>query len=147
MADLASIILATTIFWAYVNFMQFLIIWEENLKSEIPWYLIRLASPWTGALFISVGIGFFIPFFALLTHPGKRSRGVVATVCSLMLISRIADKWWLVLPEFRQASPFWLDAAAILALGGLILLPFVWGLRYPAALRPGAIHSWTIPHG
>jgi hypothetical protein len=147
MADLAAIILATTIFWAYVDFMQFLIIWEENLKSEIPWYLIRLASPWTGALFISVGIGFFIPFFALLTHPGKRSRGVVATVCSLMLISRIADKWWLVLPEFRQASPFWLDAAAILALGGLILLPFVWGLRYPAALRPGAIHSWTIPHG
>jgi hypothetical protein len=147
MADLAAVLLATTIFWAYVDFMQFLIIWEENLKSEIPWYLIRIASPWAGALFVSVGFGFLVPFFALLTHPGKRSRSVVATVCSLILISRIADKWWLVLPEFRQAGPFWLDAAAILALGGLMLLPFLWGLRYPGAVSLGAIHSWKIHHG
>ncbi len=147
MADLAAILLATTIFWAYVDFMQFLIIWEENLKSEIPWYLIRIASPWAGTLLISVGFGFFVPFFALLTHPGKRSRGVVATICFLILISRIADKWWLVLPEFRQAGPFWLDAAAILALGGLMLLPFFWGLRYPAAVRLAPIHSWKIHHG
>jgi hypothetical protein len=147
MADIAAILLATTIFWAYVDFMQFLIIWEENLKSEIPWYLIRIASPWAGALFVSVGFGFCVPFFALLTHPGKRSRAVVATVCLLMLISRVADKWWLVLPEFRQAGPFWLDAAAILALGGLMLLLFLWGLRYPGAVRIGAIRSWKIHHG
>ena len=147
MADIAAILLATTIFWAYVDFMQLLIIWEENLKSEIPWYLIRIAGPWAGALIVSVGFGFFVPFFALLTHPGKRSRVVVGTVCSLMLISRIADKWWLVLPEFRRAGPFWLDAAAILALGGLMLLTFLWGLRYPGVVRLGAIHSWKIYHG
>jgi hypothetical protein len=147
MADLAAILLATTVLWAYVDFMQFLIIWEENLKSEIPWYLIRIASPWAGALFASVGFGFVLPFFALLTHPGKRSRGAVATICSLTLISRIADKWWLVLPEFRETGPFWLDAAAILALGGLILVPFFWGLRYPDAVRLGAIQSWKARHG
>ena len=48
-------------------------------------------------------------------------------VCVLILISRVADKWWLVLPEFSQAGPFWLDAAAMLALGGLMLLLFFWG--------------------
>ena len=42
MADLARILLATTIFWAYIEFIQFLIIWEANLKTEIPWYLKRL---------------------------------------------------------------------------------------------------------
>jgi hypothetical protein len=94
-----------------------------------------------------VGFGFFVPFFALLTHPGKRSRGVVAAVCLLMLISRIADKWWLVLPEFRPAGPFWLAAAAILAIGGLILLPFIWGLRSPGAVRRALIHSWKTHHG
>ena len=40
-ADLAQILLATTMFWFYVEFMQFLIIWEEDLKSEIDWYLHR----------------------------------------------------------------------------------------------------------
>jgi hypothetical protein len=122
MADIAAILLATTIFWAYVEFMQFLIIWEENLKSEIPWYLLRITTPWARALSIAVGFGFFVPFFALLTQPGKRSRGVVATVCFLILISRVADKWWLVLPEFAKTGPLWLDAAAIFALGGLMML-------------------------
>ena len=146
MADLAAVLLATTIFWAYAEFCQFLIIWEENLKDEIPWYLARITGVWPSALFLSVGLGFFVPFFALLTRPGKRSRGVVAAVCFSILVSRVADKWWLVLPEFPQAGPFWLAAAAILALGGLMLLPFFWGLRYPGAVRFG-IHAWKIHHG
>lgn len=147
MVDLAAILLATTIFWAYVEFMQFLIIWEENLKTEIPWYLTRIGAPWAHALFVSVAFGFFLPFFALLTYPGKRSRAVVGTVCGLLLISRVADRWWLVLPVFAQAGPFWLDAAALLALGGLMLLLFFWGLRYPGALPLSALQAWKTHHG
>jgi hypothetical protein len=139
MADLATILLATTIFWAYVEFIQFLVIWEENLKDEIPWYLTRITSVWEPAIFIAVAFGFFVPFFALLTQPGKRSRGVVATVCFLILISRIADKWWQVLPEFQKAGPFWLDVGAILALGGLMLLLFF------SWLRSGGV-SLAAPH-
>ncbi len=146
MADLAAILLATTIFWAYVEFCQFLIIWEENLKSEIPWYLVRMAGVWRTALFVSAGFGFFVPFFVLLWTPSKRSRGVVVTICLLILLSRIADKWWLVLPEFRQANPFWLDGGAMLALGGLMLLLFFWALRY-GALTLGAMRVWKADHG
>jgi hypothetical protein len=131
MADLGAILLATTIFWAYAEFVQFLIIWEENLKREIAWYMLRIDSGWRPALFVSVGLGFFVPFFALLAAPSKRSRGVVATVCVLILLSRIADTWWLVLPEFAHAPPFWLDAAAVLALGGLMVLVFGFGLGSP----------------
>jgi hypothetical protein len=147
MADLAAILLATTIFWAYVEFCQFLIIWEENLKDEIPWYLIRINSPWARALFISVGLGFIIPFFALLTQPGKRSRTVVATVCALILISRVAQAWWLVLPEFENTGPLWLEVAAIFALGGLILLLFLWAWRYAALLAAEALQVWKAGHG
>ena len=46
--DLASILLATVIFWAYVEFCQFLIVWEANLSHEIPWYLQRIAEGWRG---------------------------------------------------------------------------------------------------
>jgi hypothetical protein len=147
MADLAAILLATTIFWAYVEFCQFLIIWEENLKSEIPWYLSRVTTPWARALFVSAGLGFFVPFFALLTQSGKRSRSVVATVCALILISRVADRWWLVLPQFESTGPFWLDVAAVLASGGLILLLFLWALRYPGLLAAGLPPVWKASHG
>ena len=79
-ADLAQILLATTIFWVYVEFMQFLIIWEEDLKSEIDWYLRR--SEWQPSLFVAIALGFFVPFLILLWRPAKRSRAVLAiSVC------------------------------------------------------------------
>jgi hypothetical protein len=146
MADLAAILFATTIFWAYVEFVQFLIIWEENLKNEIPWYLIRINSVWAPAIFVSVALGFFVPFFALITRPGKRSRVVVATVCLLILVSRLADKWWLVLPEFGQAGPFWLHVGAIFALGGLMLWLFFWWLRH-GGVTVATAQPWEPDHG
>ena len=138
LADMAAILFATTIFWAYVEFVQYLIIWEENLKSEIPWYLVRLKSAWHPALDISVAFGFVVPFFVLLWSPTKRHRGWVATSCALIFVSRLADKWWLVMPEFHDAEPFWLAAGAVLALGGLMVLLFLAGLRYG---------TWAAPAG
>lgn len=147
MADLAAILLATTIFWAYVEFTQFLVIWEENLSGEIPWYVIRITSVWAPAVYVSAAFGFFVPFFALLTQPGKRNRGVVAMVCVLILISRIADKWWLVLPEFQKPGPFWLDVAAVFALGALMLLLFFLWLRSGGVQAVAATQPWKTKHG
>ncbi|HTV90520.1 MAG TPA: hypothetical protein VME41_16000 [Stellaceae bacterium] len=147
MADLARILLATTLLWAYVEFSQFLIIWEENLKTEIPWYLDRLAPAWHGALYAAAAGGFFLPFFILIWTPGKYDRRVVVAVCVFVLLSRIADKWWLVLAQYRTAGPFWLDVAALLALGGLVILPFGWALRYVDRLVPGTEPLWKSGHG
>jgi hypothetical protein len=147
MADLSMILLATTIFWAYTEFIQFLIIWEENIKHEIHWYLVRLVPVWQPALYVAAGFGFFVPFFVLLWAPAKRSRAVVATVCTLILIARIADTWWLVLPEYSTAGPFWLDVAAVLALGGLMVLLFFCLVRRPEALRSGGWPVWKPGHG
>jgi hypothetical protein len=145
MYDLSQILLATTIFWAYVEFMQFLIIWEENLRTEIHWYVVRLHSAWTPAIYVSAALGFVIPFFTLLWAPTKRSRAVVATICVLILISRLAATWMLVMPEFEQRTPFWLAVAAVLALGGAMLLLFAWAL--PRRHRvPARTPAWSADH-
>ena len=147
MSDIARIMLATTIFWAYVEFMQILIIWEENLKTEIPWYLKRLNSAWHPAIYVSAGFGFVVPFFVLLWTPFKNSRAVVATVCALILISRIAHTWLLIMPEFDHAAPFWLDVAALFALGGLIILLFGYALRHPRRFEPAGTPVFGADHG
>ncbi|MBO0737530.1 MAG: hypothetical protein J2P48_13310, partial [Alphaproteobacteria bacterium] len=102
-------------------------------------------SGWAPAVFISLTLGFFVPFFALITRPGKRSRVVVATVCVLVLLGRLADKWWLVLPEF-PAESFWLDISAVLALGGPTLLWFFWWLRHGSTMI-ARTQSWEPDHG
>ena len=145
MNDLSQILFATVIFWAYVEFMQFLIIWEENLKTEIHWYVVRLNSTWTPAIYVSAALGFAIPFFVLLWGPSKRSRAAVAIVCVSILLSRLANTWWLVLPEFGDGTPFWLLIAAVLALGGAMLLLFAWALprRHRAPARAAL---WSADH-
>lgn len=131
MADLAAILLATTIFWAYCDFLQFLIIWEEDLKSEIPWYLHRLAGGWRGAIYAVAGAGFFIPFLTLVWTPTKRRRAVVAGIALLILIAHLVYDWWLILPDMRAIRFGWIDVAAVAALGGLLMLLFLFRLRHP----------------
>jgi hypothetical protein len=130
MADLAAILLATTIFWAYVEFCQFLIIWEENLRSEIPWYLRRIVDGWGPVAAVIAALGFFIPFFLLVWTPGKRNRGIVAAMAAFIVVAHLLHAWWLVLPEFPRSGFGWLDVAAMAALGGLWLLVFLSPLRY-----------------
>ncbi len=147
MADLARIMLATTIFWAYVEFMQFLIIWEENLRTEIPWYLKRIESIWQPAIYVSAGLGFVVPFFVLLWAPSKRNRGIVAAICVSILISRLANTWLLVMPEFTDPTPFWLDVAAVGALGGGMVLLGLLALRHVQPQLPITGPIWTADHG
>jgi hypothetical protein len=135
LGDLAAILFATIIFWAYIEFCQFLIVWEGNLSHEIPWYLRRIAGDWRSVTWEIAISGFFLPFALLLWR--KRSRLVVIAACALVMVSRLIESWWLVLPEFPQRPPLWLVLAAVLALGGLMLLLFVRRLRSGALSLAG----------
>ena len=44
--DLANLMLAFVMLWAYFSFSQYLIIWSGNLPEEITWYLHRLQTGW-----------------------------------------------------------------------------------------------------
>jgi hypothetical protein len=146
-ADLAQLLLATTIFWAYVEFMQFLIIWEEDLKTEIDWYLRRYESGWDPALYVAIALGFFAPFLILLWGPTKRSRAAVGLAALCVLLGHIAGRWWQVLPALDGSTPFWLAAAAIIALGPLMLLLLLGALRYGPVRAYGGARAWEAKHG
>lgn len=138
--DLAALFFAMVIFWAYVEFCQFLIVWEEDLASEIPWYLHRIADGWQGITWIIAIAGFFLPFFLLLWGPAKRSRIIVIAASASFLFGRLLYSWWLVIPELQHRPAWWLDLAAMLALGGAVMLRFVRQLRRasgPSLMVPG----------
>jgi hypothetical protein len=127
--DLGSLLTAGILLWAYLSFMQFLIVWEGDLPSEITWYLKRLEGGWGwAALAIVLGQG-LLPFLALLWPPIKRSRWGLASVCGLLLAAHLLESWWLVLPGFDVPEMTWFAPAATLAIGGLSAALFTWRLN------------------
>jgi hypothetical protein len=59
----------------------------------------------------------------------------------------MANTWLLIMPEFKDPTPFWLDAAAVLALGGAITLLFVFALGRTRRDVPAGSPAWTADHG
>jgi hypothetical protein len=115
---LARILLGLTILWAYLEFVQALIVWESDLTVEVPWYLHRTTGAWGMVAWTIAGGHFLLPFLLLLSprhQADARSIGVIALVLMAMEVTRW---WWIVLPSL--SLPFgWIDAAAMIGLGGV----------------------------
>lgn len=121
--DLGNFLLAFVLFWAYLSFSQYLILWYANIPEEISWYLHRQAGGWFAVILTLAGAGFFLPFFILLDRANKRRRHRLARVAGFILILRVVDVFWLIIPSFHPEGfhIHWLDGAAFLAVGGLWL--------------------------
>lgn len=129
--DLGNMILAFVILWAYMSFSQFLIIWAGNLPDEIPWYLRRLGAGWQSVGVALIVFHFFVPFFLLLSRRSKRSLRVLASIAAGILVMRIIDAYWIVIPGAlpEGATVSWTDVATFLAVGGL------WAWAYIGQLK------------
>jgi hypothetical protein len=129
---LGRLTLALVILWAYLDFMQLLIVWQSNLPREAAWYEIRWKGIW-GVVASLVALFHFLAPFALLLSPRlKSSRAGVACVAALLIVGGVLRDWWLVLPA--SGSDFGsIPVAAILGVWGAAL---GWALRAPLWLRP-----------
>ena len=119
--DLGTLLLALVLVWAYLAFMQFLIVYSENLPQEIPWYLKRMAGGW-GALGLALVVAHVaLPFFVLLIAALKRRAGIIRGMALLLFLSQLAHELWLVLPEHPALSLIWIAPAAMLLIGATVL--------------------------
>lgn len=130
--DLGNLLLAFTMFWAYVSFMQYLIIWSGNLPEENVWYLNRSAGGWELIVMALMGLSFTLPFFLLLLRDVTRHRLRLCQVAALLLSMQAVNLYWLIQPAFspKQLSIHWLHLAALAGIGGFWLTMFSW--RLPA---------------
>ncbi|MGA2190560.1 MAG: hypothetical protein ABSH33_18730 [Steroidobacteraceae bacterium] len=144
--DLGNLSLALVLVWAYLAFMQFLIMWIEDLPDEIAWLLLRSRTSWSVLTGFVVVTHFVLPFLLLLSRGAKRSPGVLAWIGALVLLACLADSFWLVVPIFRPQGfeLRWSDLGALLAIGGLWLGCLIFVIGLPAAhplhggLAPGS---------
>jgi hypothetical protein len=134
--DLANLMLAFVMLWAYFSFSQYLIIWSGNLPEEIAWYLHRLQTGWRLVAILLVVFHFAVPFVLLLSRAIKRDPGLIVKVALAILVARLIDLFWLVAPEFHTTgiSIGWMDLVVPATLILLWLGCFTWQLRGRAIL-------------
>lgn len=129
--DLATLLFATVMLWAYTSFSQFLIIWSGNISEETPWYIVRTSNGWQGVAIALLVFHFAVPFFLLLMRRIKRDASYVPFVALLLIVMRFVDLYWQVAPPFHADGfhPHWLDLAAPVGLLGLWLAFFMSRLK------------------
>jgi hypothetical protein len=127
--DLGKLLLALVMLWAYFAFSQYLIIWSGNLPEEIVYYdTARIHGAW-GVLIILIGLlHFAAPFLFLLSRDLKRNPSRLMLVALLIIVMRMVDLLWMLVPAFKGHNWVWLDVIALLAFGGLWLGLFAWQL-------------------
>lgn len=135
--DMGTLLFAFTVFWAYIAFSQYMLIWYSNISEETAWFLPRRTGSWSAVAMLLVFGHFLVPFFFLMSRWVKRRRGLVALAAVWMLAMHWVDLYWLIMPEFSPAGirPHVLDAACLLAVGGLFMAGVAFNLR-PHSLVP-----------
>lgn len=134
----ACIMLAFTVFWAYISFSQYFLIYNANIPEETFWYNIReLAKDGTKSSWWWVSMGlifmhFFFPFLFLLWY--KNKFGVkLKFIAVWILIFHLLDLYWNIVPQklyadnpsnytVRQFGVSWVDVAMLIGVGGI----FIW---------------------
>lgn len=136
--DLAKLLFAFNMLWAYFAFSQLLIIWSGNQPEEITFYRSRLNGQWGVVAVIVLLLSFAIPFLLLLSRDVKRTASVVSKIAVWMIFMRLVDLYWMTKPEFTsRALPTWLDIVVPVALIGLWLGFFAMNLKQRPLLPVG----------
>jgi hypothetical protein len=149
--DLGKLLFAMVLLWAYLAFMQFLIMWIEDLPADIGWYLPRTQTSWSALGLVLAAAHFVVPFLLLLSRELKCRPPLLAAVAAIVLFACLADALWLVLPSFRRAGLDlrWSDLLALLAVGGLWFGSLARAIQAPAATpalgQPGEGISTPLP--
>ncbi|MCA9156733.1 MAG: hypothetical protein KDA72_00320 [Planctomycetales bacterium] len=147
-ADLSNLLLTFLMLWAYFSFAHFLIMWSGDLPEEAAFYVARKSGLWGWiAPILSMG-GFLVPFMCLFSRNFKSDPTKVGTLAVSLLLVRVVELWWMVLPAARGSNATglpWATLPATLAVAAIYVLSLWWMMTRARQLLDKA-RPQEIPH-
>ncbi len=145
--DLGNLLLMWCMTWGYLAFMQFLVIWAEDLPREIAWYLPRLQTGWQWIGVALVLLQLAVPFLVLLLRAVKDHPARLRPVAALLLASAALDAAWTVLPsvDAHDLNAWWITPLAVAGLA-LLLLAGIGPHRVDPAEKQARDHAKDLRH-
>ena len=106
--SIGMLMLAFTVFWAYVTFSQYFLIWNANVPEETFWYNLRELNHdgttnqwWYVGLVILFG-HFVVPFCALLSYRYKVTKHIIRRIAWWILAVVLVDMCYNILPALKD---------------------------------------------
>jgi len=126
---MGKLMMAFTIFWAYIGFSQYMLIWYANIPEETVYFLRRNTGTWWyGSQFMVVG-HFFVPFLFLLFQRGKKTPLFLCGMACWILLMHMLDMYIIVMPAYHPAgfdlSSFLMDIPCLIAIGCTLAAVFL----------------------
>lgn len=125
---LGRLLLAFTVFWAYIAFFQALLIQIADRPDEVLFYAPRIANRWFAVVVVLIVGHFAVPFFLLLPGRWKFSPRWIGGLGAWLAVMHYIDVYWLVIPTYERGTlePHWADPAALAAVLGLVAAFGAW---------------------
>ena len=133
--SLGKMLFASTGFWAYIYFCQFMLIWYANIPEETIYFIRRSEHGWLPYFLLLPALKFVIPFVLLLPRRAKRNPHTLVPVALLILFAQFWELYLMVGPaishgeETAHAHLPVIELAVTLGFVGLFVLVFGWALR------------------
>jgi hypothetical protein len=102
--SIGQLMLAFTIFWAYVTFSQYFLIWNANVPEETFWYNLREYGDWYGIGMVLVFGHFLLPFLALLSYRFKVTPHIIRRIAYWILLVIFFDVCYNILPALKDVN-------------------------------------------
>ena len=106
--SIGQLMLAFTVFWAYVTFSQYFLIWNANVPEETFWYNLRELNHdgstnqwWYVGLALLFG-HFVVPFLALLSYRFKVTHHIIRRIAFWVLAVILLDLCYNILPALKD---------------------------------------------
>lgn len=126
--DFGKLLFGFVFFWGYIAFSQYLLIWYANIPEETGWFGVRQTHGWQWVSLLLLGGHFILPFLGLMSKTVRRSRSALAGWCVFLLLMRVVDLYWLVMPSAAKTNAM-PQAIDVLCLTGIGLLWLAFTLR------------------
>ena len=124
---LGTMLLAFTVFYAYVHFSQYFLIWNAAIPEETFWYVLREQGTWKYVSWVIIIGHFFIPFLALLRIDGKLTNKLMIPVFIWVILMHYVDMYFNIMPALHVdgPSPALADLGSVLLIGGVMAAIFI----------------------
>lgn len=125
--DLGKLMLAFTVFWAYIAFSQYMLIWYADLPEETGYLMMRMSGAWTPVSWALLICNFIIPFLLLLPQGVKKNAIYLRCIALWILATHYLDCYWLVVPQFAHERPVfgWMEIGMFVGFAGLFGLVLI----------------------